>query len=312
MKGRKVVITGGAGFIGSNLARALAKENHVTIIDNLSTGHLENILNLINSQSVSFVKGSVTNLEILHEMLKDVDYVFHQAAIVSVPHSIKDPISTNNVNINGTLNVLIAARDNKVKKVVFASSCAIYGYQSKLPIRENCLPDLLSPYAASKLIGEYYCQVFTKLYNLPTVSLRYFNVYGPRQDRSSEYAAVIPKFIYKILMNKSPVIYGDGEQTRDFVFIDDVVNANLLAAEVGVTGSYNIAYGRRISINYLIKEIIKIIGKNLDLNHENPRPGDIKHSFADISKAVENLRYKPKVCLSTGLKETVDWIKNKS
>lgn len=311
MKGKKIVVTGGAGFIGSNLARTLTKDNHVIVVDDLSTGHLENIQDLIDNQSITFVKGSVTDREFLLKTCKDVDYVFHQAAIVSVPHSIKDPIATNNVNINGTLNVLVAARDTHVQKVICASSCAIYGNTSHLPINECTSPDPQSPYAITKLVGDYYCQVFTRNYSLPTISLRYFNVYGPRQDPASEYAAVIPKFITNVLNDKLSIIYGDGKQTRDFIFIDDVVNANILAAEREVNGIFNIAGGKRISVNDLAKSIMEICKKNLDFIYKNPRLGDIKHSYADISKAKEKLHYGPKFNLTDGLKLTVEWFQKR-
>ena len=307
MKNKKIAITGGAGFIGSTLARVLAKDNQIIVLDDLSAGHLENIQDLIDSQSVNFVKGSITNLALLQKTFKDVDYVFHEAAIASVPRSMKDPITTNNVNISGTLNVLVAARDNNVKKVVFASSSAIYGNPSTFPIKENMPPDPLSPYAVSKLVGEHYCQVFSKSFDLPTASLRYLNVYGPRQDPTGNYAAAIPRFISRILDNNPPIIYGDGTQTRDFVFVSDVVKANILAAESNATGVYSIASGKKISINDLAETIINIIGKKLKPIYEKPRLGDIKDSWADISKAKKELHFEPKYQLTEGLKETVEW-----
>ena len=307
MKGSKVVVTGGAGFIGSNLAQELSKENQVTVFDDLSTGYLENIENLINSRDIIFVKGSITDMDILQKLFEDVDYIFHQAAIPSVPRSVKDPISSNFTNVNGTLNVLVAARDNNVKKLVYASSSSAYGDTPVLPKREDMKPCPLSPYAISKLAAEYYCQVFSDVYNMATASLRYFNVFGPRQDPSSEYAAVIPKFIGSILNDKSPIVYGDGEQTRDFTFVDDVVNANILAAESMSTGVFNIAGGKRISINDLAGLIMEILDKDLDITHIEPQPGDIKHSLADISKAREQIKYMPKFNVKDGLKETVKW-----
>ena len=307
MKGKWVVVTGGAGFIGSNLARTLIRENEVIVIDNLSTGHLENIQDLIDDQSIKFVKGDITDLNLLMHTFKDVDYVFHEAAIPSVPRSIEDPVTSNYANVNGTLNVLVAAKDNGVEKVVYASSSSVYGDTPTLPKRENMEPCPLSPYAASKLAGEYYCQVFTEVYDLSTISLRYFNVYGPRQDPLSEYAAVIPRFVSRVLNEKSPVIYGDGKQTRDFTFIEDVVYANILAAEGEATDVFNIAGGMRISINDLAKSIMKICGKHFDPIYDDPRPGDIKHSLADVSKANEKLNYEPKFNLTAGLEETVKW-----
>ena len=307
MKGKKVVVTGGSGFIGSNLTQELSKENQVTVVDNLSTGYLENIQNLINSGDIIFVEGSITDMDLLQKLFEDVDYIFHQAAIPSVPRSVKDPISSNYTNVNGTLNVLVAARDNNVKKLVYASSSSAYGDTPVLPKSEDMKPCPLSPYAISKLTAEYYCQVFSDVYNLATASLRYFNVFGPKQDPSSEYAAVIPKFIGSVLNDKSPIVYGDGEQTRDFTFVDDVVNANILAAESRSTGVFNIAGGKRISINDLAGLIMELLDKDLDITHIEPQPGDIKHSLADISKAREQIKYMPKFNVKDGLKETVKW-----
>lgn len=307
IKGQHIVVTGGAGFIGSNLTRLLSENNKVVVVDNLSTGYLKNIQDLMDTNKIDFIKGNITDMDLLQNKFKDVDYVFHQAAIPSVPRSIKDPIKTNYANVNGTLNVLIAAKDNDVKKVIFASSSSTYGDTPKLPKKEDMAPCPLSPYAISKLTGEYYCQVFTNVYGLSTISLRYFNVYGPRQDPSSDYAAVIPKFISRILNGRPPVIHGDGKQTRDFTFIKDVVCANILAAESKATGIFNIAGGNRISINDLAKLIMKICGKQLDPIHDNPLPGDIKHSLADISKAKEKLGYEPKFNVKKGLEDAVKW-----
>jgi len=312
MKKKRVVVTGGAGFIGSNLARALSKDNTVIVIDNLSTGHFKNIQDLVDANKIEFIKGSITDLDLLQNIFKDVDYVFHQAAIPSVPRSIKDPIRSNNVNVNGTLNVLIAAKDNGVKKVIFASSSSVYGDTSASSQKENMLPGPLSPYAANKLAGEYYCKVFSEVYNLPTISLRYFNVYGPRQDPSGDYAAVIPKFICKALKNEPLVIYGDGEQTRDFTFIKDVVQGNILAAESTATGVFNMADGKCISINELANLIMEISGKKLDLGYGDPLHGEVKHSLADISKAKEKLGYEPKFNVTKGLEETVKWFQKQA
>jgi UDP-glucose 4-epimerase len=308
MKNKKIVVTGGAGFIGSNLARHLSNENnHVVVIDNLSTGHLENIQDLIESDKIEFVQASITDLNILQDAFKGFDYVFHEAALPSVPRSIKEPLITNQVNINGTLNVLIAAKDVGVKKVIYASSSSVYGDTPTLPKTEKMIPNPLSPYAVSKLAGEYYCSVFTEVFHLPTVALRYFNVYGPRQDPSSEYAAVIPKFIMGILSDNSPVVYGDGEQTRDFTFIDDVIHANILAAESDTTGVFNAAGGKRISINELANTVMALCNKELEIVYEEIRPGDIKHSLSDISKAKEEFGYYPRFDIKNGLKETVQW-----
>jgi len=307
MNGKNIVVTGGAGFIGSNLVRVLAKKNQVVVVDDLSTGHLENIKDLIDRHSIDFVKGSVANLKILQKAFLNVDYVFHLAAVTSIPRSIIDPYTTNKVNINGTLNVLISALNNNVKKVIFASSCAIYGNPSKIPIKESTSPDPLSPYAISKLTGEYFCQFFNNVLNLPTVTLRYFNVYGPRQGFTGEYSTVIPKFISRILDNKPPIIYGDGKQTRDFFFVSDTVRANILAAKNEVSGVFNIASGKKLSIINLAKDIMGLMGKNLKPVYEKSRIGDIRHSFADISKAKIELNFEPKFSLNEGLKETLNW-----
>ena len=299
----KAVVTGGAGFIGSNLAEELAKEqeNEVVVVDNLSTGRRENLQNLKNLKKCLFVEGSVTDLDLVRGVFKGCDFVFHQAAIPSVPRSVKDPLATNNVNTNGTLNVLVAARDCGVKKVVFASSSSVYGDTPELPKREEMTPNPLSPYAVTKLVGEYYCKVFEEVYGLKTVSLRYFNVYGPRQDPHSDYAAVVPKFVKSVSENKPPVIFGDGEQTRDFTFVKDVVRANLLAAKSGATGVFNIASGRRVSINELAEKIIKIQGKELEPVHSEPREGDVKHSLGDISRAQRGFGFEPRYSLEEGL-----------
>ena len=312
IKGQHIVITGGAGFIGSNLARTLSENNEVVVIDDLSTGYLKNIQDLINTNKIEFIRGSITDIDLLQNIFKNVDHVFHQAAIPSVPRSIKDPIKSNHVNVNGTVNVLIAAKDNKVKKVVYASSSSVHGDTPTLPKQEDMKPCPLSPYAVSKLVGEYYCQVFTNVYGLSTISLRYFNVYGPRQDPTSEYAAVVPKFISRVLNGKPPVIYGDGKQTRDFTFIKDVVYANILAAESKATGIFNIATGRCITLNDLAKSIMKICGKHFDPIHDDPLLGDIKHSLADISKAKEKLGYKPKFNVTKGLEETIKWFQKQT
>jgi UDP-glucose 4-epimerase len=307
MNDKNVVITGGSGFIGSNLARNLATKNNVIVIDDLSTGNINNIKDFIDSNKIDFIKGSITDLDLLQKTFKNIDFVFHEAAIPSVPRSIKDPLQSNFVNVNGTLNVLIAARDNNVKKVIYASSSSVYGDTPTLPKKEKMKPRPLSPYAISKLTAEYYCQVFTRIYKLPTVSLRYFNVYGPRQNPLSEYAAVIPKFITNILNEKSPLIYGDGGQTRDFTYVDDVVKANILAAESDETGIFNIAGGNRISIKNLAHHIMGLCKKKLDIEFTDPRQGDIKHSYADISKAKEKINYTPSYILSDGLKEVITW-----
>jgi UDP-glucose 4-epimerase len=310
---KAVVVTGGAGFIGSHLAEELLKRRcKVIILDDLSTGKLENIKHLIepsshrkeSRNSAEFVRGSITDLLVVKNVFQGIDYVFHQAAIPSVPRSIETPQATHEANITGTLNVLLAARDNGVKKVIYASSSAVYGDTPTLPKKEDMFPNPQSPYAVTKLAGEYYCRVFHQVYGLPTVCLRYFNVYGPRQDPSSQYAAVIPIFIRKVLDNRPPVIFGDGEQTRDFTFVKDVVDVNILAAESDVTGVYNIGRGERLSINRLTKLVIRLVGNSVEPVHEEPRAGDVKHSLADISKA-RQFGYNPRYNLEDGLRETI-------
>jgi UDP-glucose 4-epimerase len=309
MKYQKVLVTGGAGFIGSNLARELALENEVVILDDLSTGRMENIKDLLKMENFRFVRGSITDLELLQGCFKDIDYVFHQAAFVSVPRSIDDPVASNNININGTLNVLIAARDNNVKKVIFASSCAVYGDPEVMPVAETTQINPKSPYAVTKLACEYYCRVFTEVYDLPTVSLRYFNVYGPRQSPESDYAAVIPKFINRLMNGKPPVIYGDGLQTRDFVFVKDVVRANILAAESEENGVFNVGSGASTTVAELAGTIIDLLGRDMKPLHEAPREGDIRDSAADISKA-KSIGYEAGYSLEEGLGETVGWFKS--
>lgn len=312
MKNKSIIVTGGAGFIGSNLTETLADENQVTVIDNLSTGYKHNIQHLINEQKIRFVQGSICDLSLLQKEFSTVDLVFHQAAIPSVPRSVSDPIQSNKANIDGTLNVLVAAKDNNVDKVVYASSSSVYGDSPTLPKKEDMKPNPLSPYAVNKLAAEYYCTVFTNVYDLKTVSLRYFNVFGPRQDPNSEYAAVIPKFIKLIAENKSPIIYGDGEQSRDFTYIDNVVQANIKAAEHStVTGVFNAACGSKMTVNELARELMDIIGNQVDVTYEPPRPGDIKHSLADSSKAQQAFDFNPDMSIKEGLQETVKWFLNK-
>ncbi len=304
MEYKRAVITGGAGFIGSNLAEDLAKKSKVILIDNFSTGRMDNIEELVKKENVKLIEGSITDLHLLQRAFRGIDYVFHQAAIPGVTQSITDPLTSNEVNIRGTLNVLIAARDNKVRKVVYASSSSVYGDTAILSQREDMLPQPMSPYAVSKLAGEYYCHIFTIAYGLPTVCLRYFNVYGLRQNPNSEYAAVIPIFTKNVLEGKTPIIFGDGRQTRDFVFVKDVTEANILAAESQATGAFNIGSGSRATVNELAKLILNLLGKNLEPIHWPPRPGDIRHSLADISKA-KTFGYNPRYNLAEGLKETI-------
>lgn len=309
MKDKRVVVTGGAGFIGSNLAEELATSNNVIIIDDLSTGRKENTASLLNKDNVKFIQGSILDAKLLQKFFRGIDFVFHLAALPSVPRSVQDPLTTNEVNITGTLNVLIAARDNKVKKVVYASSSSVYGDTPTLPKREDMLPNPQSPYALTKLVGEHYCRIFHQIYRLPTICLRYFNVYGPRQNPDSQYAAVIPRFIARVLRGNPPVIYGNGEQTRDFTYVRDVVQANLIAAQADATGIFNIGRGEGNSINKLAETIINVMEKDLQPVYEPPLPGDIEHSLADISKA-KKMGYSPEFSLEIGLKETIESVKS--
>ncbi len=300
----KVVVTGGAGFIGSHLAEKLAGRGYqVTIIDDLSSGKRKNIERLLSQDKVGFIKGSILTPPLLQKLFQGTDYVFHQAAIPSVPRSINNPLASHEANVTGVLNVLIAARDNGVKKVIYASSSSVYGDTPTLPKREDMLPNPQSPYAVTKLTGEYYCRVFEQVYGLATICLRYFNVYGPRQDIDSQYAAVIPRFIKRALAGKAPIIFGDGEQSRDFTFVTDVVEANILAAESQACGVFNIGRGKNITINELANLALNITGSKVEPSYQEPRPGDIKHSLADISKA-RTFGYEPKYSLKEGLGRT--------
>lgn len=303
----KFLVTGGAGFIGSNIASELLEKGYsVRILDNFSSGKRENLKGMEND--IELIEGDIRSYHIVQDSLKDIDIVLHQAALPSVPRSIKDPITTNDVNINGTLNILEAAVDLKVKRVVYASSSSVYGDNPVLPKVETMIPNPLSPYAVSKLTGEKYCNVFSRIYGLETVCLRYFNVFGPRQDPASQYSAVIPKFIKAINQNKQPVIYGDGEQSRDFTYISNVVQANILAAtadcESGI--SVNCAVSGQITLNELIREMNKLMNKDIKPVYEGPRAGDIKHSYADVNLAEKTLGYKPVVSFQEGLKKTIE------
>jgi UDP-glucose 4-epimerase len=301
---KRFVVTGGAGFIGSNLAMELSKKHEVIIIDNLSTGRKDNLGQL---EGIEFLYGNILDLSFLADAMADTDGVFHLAALPSVQRSINDPISTNATNVDGTLNVLIAARDCGVGKVVFASSSSVYGDTPTLPKKEDMKSNPKSPYAITKLIGEHYCRVFSEIYGLKASCLRYFNVYGPRQDPNSEYAAVIPRFIKRILAGKPPIIFGDGSQTRDFTFVEDVVAANMLAMESNAEGVFNIAYGHRVSLNDLAEKIMQIAGIKIDLVYGEPRTGDVKDSMADISSAAEMFGYAPKFDLNSGLQKAIKW-----
>ncbi len=305
------LVTGGAGFIGSALVRGLLKEeNNVRVIDNLSTGNISNLKGILSR--IEFIEKDIRDLDAVQEACKDITYVFHQAAIPSVPRSIENPIEFNQSNVDGTLNVLVAARDKGVKRVIYAGSSSVYGDTPALPKKEDMMPNPLSPYALTKLAGEYYCKVFSEVYGLQTVTTRYFNVFGPRQNPESPYAAVIPKFIDAFLKGEKPVVFGDGEQTRDFTFVDNVVYANLLCSRAKKTKGevINIATSSSISLNELIKILKEITGKEIDPVYSDPRKGDIKHSLADISKAERMTGYRPLVDLREGLTKTIRWMEN--
>jgi len=300
----RYIVTGGAGFIGSHISEALSGEHEVVVIDDLSAGHRENLRGI----DCEFVRGSITDLALLQETFAGADGVFHQAAIASVPRSVEDPLLTHAVNLTGTLNVLIAARDCGVRKVVMASSAAVYGENPELPKREEMAPDLLSPYAAQKLSDEHYATVFSKLYGLSTVCLRYFNVFGPRQDPSSPYSGVISIFASRILQGEPITIYGDGGQTRDFVYVRDVVQANLRAMASGAEGVFNIARGEQTDLNTLARTMMRAAGREVTIHHGTSRAGDIRHSLADISRAGEVLGWKPEHRLDKGIFETMHWM----
>ncbi len=317
------LVTGGAGFIGSHIAEALVKCGaRVRALDNLITGRRENLSPI--SDRIEFIEGDIRDYATIKRAAEGARVIFHQAAVPSVPRSVAEPALNHDINVNGTFNVLMAAREAGVRRVVYAASSSAYGDTETLPKHEEMPPSPLSPYAASKLFGEYYCQVFTQVYGLETVSLRYFNVFGPRQDPSSPYSGVISKFITTLLSGERPVIFGDGEQSRDFTYVANVVDANLRAAEIhplgqtGQTGQagetaraigqvINLGIGERVTLNQLLSELQKIIGSNLAPHYEEMRAGDVRHSLADISRAKEMIGYSPLVGLAEGLKQTVAW-----
>ncbi len=307
---KRSVVTGGAGFIGSHLAQELVRRGyHVIILDDLSTGKIKNLKPLLDKPKVEFIQGSITDLPLLHKLFRDADYIFHQAALSSIPRSVKNPAASHEVNITGTLNVLLAARDNNIKKVIYASSSSVYRDSPVLPRKEDMPLGPRSPYAITKVAGEHYCRVFQEIYGLPTARLRYFNVYGPRQDPNSDYAAVIPRFIKRLLEGNPPIIFGDGHQTRDFTFIADAIAANILACESNATGAFNVGASVSITISELANLTIKLMGSTVDPIYQAPRPGDTRRSLADISKA-RAFRYKPRYSLEEGLVQTIDWFSN--
>src|SRR5256886_12175936 len=302
------VVTGGGGFIGSHIVQELLRRNEtVKVIDNFSTGKRENVEPF--EDDIEVIEADIADARNLGQFLKGTDYVIHQAAIPSVPKSIIDPVNSHHANVNGTLRLLDACREAGVKRVVYASSSSLYGDSPTLPKHEGMMPNPLSPYGAQKLFGEIYCQVFTRAYALETVSLRYFNVFGPRQDATSQYSGVLALFIPAVLEGRRPKIYGDGLQSRDFTYVQNVVEANLLACRVpGVAGQvFNTACGDRITVNSMLQQIQENLGKDIAPIYALPRAGDIKHSQADITKAQEKLGYKPQISFEEGLRRTIEW-----
>ena len=302
------LVTGGCGFVGSHLVEALVqKGERVRVFDNCSTGKAKNIAHV--KDQIEFVDGDLRELDAVHQAVAGVDYVFHQGARPSVARSVADPILSNNVNINGTLNLLVASRDAGVKRVVYAASSSAYGNIPTLPRSETLSPEPASPYAITKYVGECYCRVFTQVFGLETVALRYFNIFGPRQDPTSQYSAVIPKFIHAYLQGSSPAIEGDGEQSRDFTYIANAVHANLLACHAeGIAGEvFNIGCGQQTSINRLASLIGEMMETEAEPIYTSSRPGDVRHSRADIRKAQQLLGYEPEVELKVGLRQTIDW-----
>jgi nucleoside-diphosphate-sugar epimerase len=304
------LITGIAGFIGSSLARAvLAQGDQVRGIDNFATGRRENISELLNH--IDFREADLLNLDAVHDACGGVDYIFHEAAIPSVPKSVLDPLGSNRANVDGTVHLLVAAKDAKVKRVVYAASSSAYGDTPTLPKHEGMAPNPISPYAVAKLASEYYMSSFYRCYGLETVTLRYFNIFGPRQDPTSQYSGVLAKFITQMLNGEQPTIFGDGTQSRDFTYIDNTVSANLLAAKAPATQVagqvFNVATGTRVDLNETFQLLKKIIGYNGGVKYAPERAGDVKHSLADLSRTERHLAYKPTVNFEEGLRRTVEW-----
>ena len=317
IKNSSFLITGGAGFIGSNIAEYLLKYSagRVRVLDNLSTGFYENIEGFTSLSNFEFINGDIQNIEDCKNACEGIDFVLHQAALGSVPRSIENPIATNVSNIDGFLNMLVAAKDSKVKRFVYASSSSVYGDSPILPKSENQIGAPLSPYAVTKYVNELYAAVFYKTYGLEVIGLRYFNIFGPRQNPKGAYAAAIPLFMDAILSNKSPYINGDGEQSRDFTFVENAVQANIKSLftkdTMAIGEVFNIACGDRITINQLFQMLKDSAGSNVNAEYRAPRAGDIKDSLADISKAKKMLNYSPEFEVREGLKITLDWFKNK-
>lgn len=309
------LITGVAGFIGSALARAvLAQGDQVRGIDNLSTGKRENLSEIRNR--IDFREADLLDIAAVREACKDADYILHEAAIPSVPRSVKDPLESNRANVDATVNVLVAARDAKARRVVYAASSSAYGDTPTLPKREDMPPNPISPYAVAKLASEFYMTSFWRCYGLPTVSLRYFNIFGPRQDPTSPYSGVLARFITQMLEGESPTIFGDGTQSRDFTYVDNVVNANLLACRAPVDQVagrvFNIATGTRIDLNETFRLLKQLTGYAGDVKYEAERAGDVKHSLADLTLAQKHLGYKPSVNFEEGLRRTIEWYRSQT
>jgi nucleoside-diphosphate-sugar epimerase len=307
----RYLVTGGAGFIGSNTVDELVRRgDSVVVLDDLSSGKEENLAESRNK--ISFIKGSITDLEAVRKAVHEAECVLHLAARTSVPRSVKDPIDTNRINVDGTLNVFVAARDAKVKRLVFAASSSAYGETPTLPKIETMQPEPISPYGVTKYVGELYAQTFGRVYGLENVSLRYFNIFGPRQDPGSPYSGVLAKFCAAFLEETQPVIFGDGEQTRDFTYVENAVRANLLACEApNVSGKvFNVGTGGRFSLNQTVELLRKISGKPLEAKYDAPRDGDIRDSQADISQAREYLGYEPQVDFEEGLRRTFEWYRS--
>lgn len=306
----KYLVTGGAGFIGSHIVERLVGDGQeVRVLDDFSSGKRENIAPF--ASKIDLLEGDLRAEEDCRKACEGVEIIFHEAAVPSVPRSVEDPRTSHEVNIDGTFNLLMAARDAKVRRVVYAASSSAYGDQPELPKRETAVPSPLSPYALNKLVGEYYLSVFHKCFGIEAISLRYFNVFGSRQDPTSAYAAAIPAFVSAILKDEPPTVYGDGEQTRDFTHIDNIVHANMLAASAPQAEGYvmNVACAERVSVNQIIGEINKLLGKDVKPRYVDTRPGDVKHSLADITLAGELIGFEPVVMFDEGLRLAIDWYK---
>jgi UDP-glucose 4-epimerase len=304
------LVTGGAGFIGSHIVRRLLEKGRkVRVLDDLSTGKRENLADVAGQ--IELVEGSICDVPTVQRCMSGVEVVFHLAARASVPRSVAEPKPAHEINVTGTLNLLIAARDAKVRRLVYSASSSAYGDTPTLPKREDMCPQPLSPYAVSKLAAEHYCACWARVYGLQTVALRYFNVFGPRQDPKGAYAAVIPAFVSRMLKGERPVIFGDGEHSRDFCFIENVVNANMLAAEAKeVHGEVvNVACGQRTTLNEIVADINKLLGTSIQPEYQPPRAGDVKHSLADVSAAKRVIGYEPRVFFPEGLRRSIEWYK---